>query len=95
MAKLCWRPGNWLLAVHRLFTLRPRLSLHRPPADAATGWSVWWLWFEVAHVRPLPRETFTCQGCGDGPWDIAWDPHEQPVLGRIGGRFCPNCSGAD
>lgn len=43
-----------------------------------------------------PRhETFTCQGCGSGPWDISWDPHEQPVMGRIGGRFGPCCSGAD
>lgn len=44
---------------------------------------------------PKPRETFICKGCGSGPWDIAWDPHEQPVMGRRGGRICPNCSGAD
>lgn len=45
--------------------------------------------------EPGPPLTFICKGCGTGPWAIEWDPPEQPGLGRIGGRFCPNCSGAD
>jgi hypothetical protein len=42
-----------------------------------------------------PVGSFTCKGCGSGPWDIAWDPHERPVIGRKGARFGPCCSGAD
>jgi len=49
----------------------------------------------LANWRDTARRTFTCEACGSGPWDIAWDPHEQPVMGRRGGRICPNCSGAD
>lgn len=48
----------------------------------------------VIPAAPAPN-TFTCVACGTGPWDLAWDPHEQPVMGRRGGRICPNCSGAD
>ena len=58
-------------------------------------------WLEI----PMPWEvkwttaaeaatSFTCEACGTGPWHISWDPHEQPVMGRRGGRICPNCSGA-
>ena len=51
-------------------------------------------WLESRRA-PKPPETFTCEGCGSGPWDISWDPPEQPIMGGRGGRFCPNCSGAD
>ena len=45
--------------------------------------------------HPARAETFTCEACGSGPWHISWDPPEQPIMGGRGGRFCPNCSGAD
>lgn len=60
-------------------------------------WEVRWVSTPMASNKShwSTAEIFVCEGCGSGPWDIAWDPHEQPVLGPRGGRFCPNCSGAD
>lgn len=43
--RLCWRPGNWLFAIHPCFTLKPNIEDYDE-----CGWAVWWLWFEVAHV---------------------------------------------
>jgi hypothetical protein len=42
----CWRPGPWLFAAHPFFTWRPRACVY-----PGRGWSVWWLWFEIARVR--------------------------------------------
>lgn len=51
---------------------------------------------ETSPTRPSGSATsFTCKGCASGPWDIAWDPPQQPVIGRKGARFGPCCSGAD
>jgi hypothetical protein len=44
--KCVGRTGPWLLAIHDIFSWRPRVSLY-----VGRGWSVWWLWFEVARVR--------------------------------------------
>lgn len=49
------RIGPWLFAWHRTIgmTWKPRLDLWPDQ-----GWSLWWLWFEVARVvvAPTPSE---------------------------------------
>jgi hypothetical protein len=43
------------VAAHSTFTWKPRLCRWPGP-----GWSIWWLWFEVASVRR--REHCQCFG---------------------------------
>lgn len=43
------RRDDWLFAVHRFFTWKPRVEDYDE-----CGWSVWWLWFEVARVSIPP-----------------------------------------
>jgi hypothetical protein len=50
------RRGPWLFAVHRCFTWKPWLD--RPTegerALGIEGFSLWWLWFEVARMTVKP-----------------------------------------
>lgn len=46
MRKRYWRPGNWLLAVHPFFRLRPHIECERG------YFASWWLWFEVSYAEP-------------------------------------------
>ena len=50
------RFGPWLFAAHMTIgpTWKPRLD--RWPGE---GWSLWWLWFEVACVKPPPPRSPT------------------------------------
>jgi hypothetical protein len=43
---VCWQPGRWLFAFYP-FVLRWLPSRERHPDG---GWTVWWLWFEVARA---------------------------------------------
>ena len=48
---LVWRPGECLLAVHPFLALRPEWCVYEGLNGECVGWSVWWLWFELAWVR--------------------------------------------
>jgi hypothetical protein len=70
-------------AAHRLFTLKPRLCRY-----GEQGWSLWWLWFEVANIAKQPRAItatvtpYKCdnpnhdKGCGLGWRLVQCEEHE-------------------